>query len=255
MLLDRLPKSFITSPPMIAAGGVFVLLYGLVMIPVVSAIKNRPEPEPPPPLASRADRPGRSRSPKGAPDTDKPATGQRTRRANPGPVERSDRTREGREPKENPAPGRTTRRSRPPRLRRPGGDGDEHAEARRADPDRRAEARDLGDAPGFPGDCKFVLDAQGADDQRSPALSTSSTPTRGLTTPPGCLTEAGGDFTAQVQVVGKISPATSRSTSRSGAKPKEKDEPPKFPFTFQGAGLLLSQDTKNYLRLERRPSS
>src|SRR5437667_7715593 len=48
-LLDQLPRSFVTTPPMITVGGVFVLLYGLVLFGIVSAYRNRPEPPPPAP--------------------------------------------------------------------------------------------------------------------------------------------------------------------------------------------------------------
>jgi S1-C subfamily serine protease/regulation of enolase protein 1 (concanavalin A-like superfamily) len=59
---------------------------------------------------------------------------------------------------------------------------------------------------------------------------------------PMMLTEVEGDFIAQVRVTGNMIPGTT---------------PPKFkgkdilPGTFQGAGLLLFLDSKNYVRVER----
>jgi regulation of enolase protein 1 (concanavalin A-like superfamily) len=67
-------------------------------------------------------------------------------------------------------------------------------------------------------------------------------PEAGLRNAPIMLTreEVQGDFAAQVQVVGHIRPGV--------------DLLPGFPFTFQGAGLLLWQDENNYLRFERTAS-
>jgi regulation of enolase protein 1 (concanavalin A-like superfamily) len=59
---------------------------------------------------------------------------------------------------------------------------------------------------------------------------------------PMTLAEVEGDFVAVVKVAGNMIPGT---------------DPPKFkgrnvlPGTFQGAGLLLWQDAKNYIRIER----
>jgi regulation of enolase protein 1 (concanavalin A-like superfamily) len=59
---------------------------------------------------------------------------------------------------------------------------------------------------------------------------------------PMTLVEVEGDFVAVVKVAGNMVPGT---------------DPPKFkgrnvlPGTFQGAGLLLWQDAKNYIRIER----
>ncbi len=59
---------------------------------------------------------------------------------------------------------------------------------------------------------------------------------------PMTLAEVDGDFVAQVRVTGNMIPGT---------------DPPKFkgknvlPGTYQGAGVLLWQDTKNYILVER----
>jgi regulation of enolase protein 1 (concanavalin A-like superfamily) len=63
---------------------------------------------------------------------------------------------------------------------------------------------------------------------------------------PMTLADVEGDFITQVRVVGNRIPGT---------------EPPKFkgknvlPGTFQGAGLLLWRDAKNYIRIERTASA
>ena len=68
----------------------------------------------------------------------------------------------------------------------------------------------------------------------SPELDTHSAPMT--------LAEVNGDFIAQVRVTGTMVPGI---------------EPPKFkgkdvlPITFQGAGVILWQDAKNYIRVER----
>src|SRR4029079_19269947 len=54
---------------------------------------------------------------------------------------------------------------------------------------------------------------------------------------PRIVREVTGDFLAQVRIPDRIQP---------GSQPLEG-----FPFTFQGAGLLLWQDESNYVRLER----
>jgi hypothetical protein len=65
-------------------------------------------------------------------------------------------------------------------------------------------------------------------------------------TAPLMLTDVDGDFIAQVKVTGNMIPGTS---------------PPKFrgrdvlPNTYQGAGLLLVQDSRNYIRVERSVSA
>jgi regulation of enolase protein 1 (concanavalin A-like superfamily) len=61
------------------------------------------------------------------------------------------------------------------------------------------------------------------------------------TNAPRILREVKGDFVAQVRIPDRIQP---------GSQPLEG-----FPIAFQGAGLLLWQDEKNYVRLERAAAS
>ena len=71
---------------------------------------------------------------------------------------------------------------------------------------------------------------------------------------PQLLTEAGGNFTLFVKVVGRIQPGIVPLDLPipESEKPKEKEESGAgFPITFQGAGLLVWQDPINYIRLER----
>ena len=58
---------------------------------------------------------------------------------------------------------------------------------------------------------------------------------------PMMLADVEGDFIAQVRVTGNMIPGTTPPKSKKG----------NLPGTFQGAGLLLFLDSKNYVRVER----
>jgi hypothetical protein len=62
---------------------------------------------------------------------------------------------------------------------------------------------------------------------------------------PMTLTDVDGDFRAQVDVTGEISPGSKLPSDRLARG---------VPFTFQSAGLLLYQDKNNFMRLERAGS-
>jgi S1-C subfamily serine protease len=63
-----------------------------------------------------------------------------------------------------------------------------------------------------------------------------------LFTAPGALVQVQGEFVAVVEVTNDFDPGGQTVSLPSGRR---------FPFTFQGAGLLLWQDEKNFIRLER----
>lgn len=231
-LLDRVPTSFWVSPPMISVGGVSVLLYGMVLFAVVSARRNMPEPEPPPrpPLVFAPIR-------NTAPTKSEPTKSVRT----PGAIAAPE--------KKAAEPGKTaetaaTAATAPdpkPDSRKP-----EPAKAVAAvmpapvptvvKPPEPPKPETWGLLAGFPGDCQYRVEGPAMTIQVPGTLHILS-PDLKVKNAPRLLTEVRGDFTAQVTVPGRIMPGT---------------EPlPNFPFTFQGAGLLVWQDENNYLRFER----
>ena len=259
-LLDRLPRPFITSPPMIAGAGVFVLLYGLVMIPVVSAYKNRPDPEPPPPLAFHTTPvptppiPEPSKEPadakKAATDADK----------KDGPKPDPSKSHAADSEKDPKSKENRPKKDEPPK---PAPEAPNTTVAMRTSTPKPAALIPVAEGPkpeawgvllGFPGDCKFELEGQGLKIDIPGKLHILS-PDPKMNRAPRLLTDAGGDFTAQVQIVGKIAPGKDPlDIPIQGEPPKEKAKIPRLPFTFQGAGLLLFQDEKNFMRLERTSS-
>ena len=83
-------------------------------------------------------------------------------------------------------------------------------------------------------------DCTASTDEEGFTIETPGKPhiiTPGKANAPRALEKVTGDFVAEVHVPGEIRP---------GANPLEH-----FPFTFQGAGLLLWLDQENYIRLER----
>jgi regulation of enolase protein 1 (concanavalin A-like superfamily) len=83
-------------------------------------------------------------------------------------------------------------------------------------------------------DCKLSTDEEGFTIE-TPGKPHIITPEKANA--PRALEKVTGDFVAEVHVPGEIRP---------GANPLKQ-----FPFTFQGAGLLLWLDQENYIRLER----
>lgn len=70
-----------------------------------------------------------------------------------------------------------------------------------------------------------------------PAKTHDLNPEAGGMNAPRVLRDIEGDFIAQVKVSGKLRPAENQTVERF--------------FPYQGAGLLLWQDARNYVRLER----
>jgi S1-C subfamily serine protease/regulation of enolase protein 1 (concanavalin A-like superfamily) len=73
----------------------------------------------------------------------------------------------------------------------------------------------------------------------SPEVTKSGKP---LNNAPRTLTKVKGDFAAIVKVVGEFDPGATAPSTPQGKK---------ITFTYQGAGILLYQDPKNHIRIER----
>ncbi|GAC1463826.1 MAG: hypothetical protein NVSMB9_01730 [Isosphaeraceae bacterium] len=238
-LLDKLPTSFWISPPMVAVGGVSVLLYGMVLFAIVSARRNQPEPpsvvpretmaslaplppsEPPPTLVSSpVDKSAlKGREPrKSAPP--RPEVAVAADAAKPESVKNEPSAPTVESVKKAPTP--TPAPMPPPVVAAP--------------PPQPPRTEKWGPLAASLGDCAFLPDGTGLTVGIPGTLHILS-PELNIRNSPRLLTDVQGDFTAQVTVAGRISPGT--------------DPLPNFPFTFQGAGLLLWQDENNYLRLER----
>jgi hypothetical protein len=86
------------------------------------------------------------------------------------------------------------------------------------------------------GDCKFVRE-KGVLTIEVPGADHDLGVERGLMNSPRLLRDAEGDFTAQVKVGGAFRPTTASTTTR------------RIPFV--GAGLVLMNGDKTYVRLER----
>jgi regulation of enolase protein 1 (concanavalin A-like superfamily) len=233
-LLDRLPTSVFLSPPMIAVGGVVVLLYGMVLFGVVSARKNMPEAEEPvhetvavaPIAPATTSLPETSTSKatesKAATPSKESAPGSKSQTAAKESVAK------------NKAPKSKEKGSKKTEIAR---NTEKVKEANVPPPEPPVQRQiEWGPLAGFPFDCQFrsegpklTIVIPGGVHLLSPDLKLKNSPL--------LLTEVDGDFTAQVNVPGRILPGTIPL--------------PNFPITFQGAGLIVWQDENNYLRLER----
>ena len=92
---------------------------------------------------------------------------------------------------------------------------------------------------------KIKIDVPGKLHTLSPELTSRKNRKIALNNAPITMTEVEGDFAAQVQVTGEISPGSATPKDRQGHT---------LPFTVQSAGLILYQDKANFLRLERAGS-
>jgi regulation of enolase protein 1 (concanavalin A-like superfamily) len=257
-LLDRLPTNPLLSPPIFAVGGVFALLYGLVLFGVVNSWKNRPVPEPvfqpretivafaplppvdtnPPkektqaksdeakakekakPKADSKDKAKKPDSKNKKKSTPKKKAGEKGKTGNPNaPKDDS-----GKQPIEIARADTSKPGSKPEEPTKP------------AEPPPPPRLETWGPLVGAPWDCRFLADGTGMT-MTIPGVLHVLSPDLGLKNAPRLMAEVKGDFVAMVKVPGRILP---------GTKPFGK-----LPFTFQGAGLLLWQDENNYLRLEK----
>lgn len=225
-LFDQLPTNFLTSPAMYAVGLAVALLYGMVLFGILSARKNRKEPEvslarveaPVAPLPPVAPEPANS-------NTKKPS-GKMELTKSPEPTKTNDQSKKAVEPPNKTSAGGTTpvvKKVEPP----------PEAKVEEALVDR------WGILSGPPGETRFRIDGEELT-IAIPAKLHILSPELKSKNSPRLLTGATGDFQAQVRVNGRILP---------GTQPL-----PNLPFTFQGAGLLIWQDENNYLRLERTAS-
>ncbi len=257
-LLDRLPKPFMTSPPMIALGAVFVLLYGMVAFGVVTNLNNRPEPTV---VVSK----GQEFAPIGAPIPKPSGDAVKTpetspKNAEPSKTEKTDETPKDRpaRDKDKPAPTIVAKNDakKPDDKPKPA----DMQVARVSTPaptltPKKAEGpkqETWGLLHGVPGDCQFEANADGLALKIPGSLHVLS-PEIKLFNAPHLLTDAGGDFTAMVKAVGRISPGNVPLALPlpPGEKPKDEKQVPRFPFTFQGTGLLIWHDQGNYIQLQR----
>ena len=233
-LLDRLPPSLITSPPIWAVGGVFVLLYGIVLFAVVSDRRHKAEADA---KAAREALAAVVKTPTHAilPPVPEPTTPSKAseKKRSPKPASPVASNSAEPSPKTTPKPSRSrsTAKTRKARPSTPVA-----AEPVKPIPVRVSKLEAWGVLSGYSGDCGFqvedavfTIDIPGTLHVLSPELKVRNSPK--------LLTEARGDFTAEVKVLGRILP---------GTQPL-----PKLPFTYQGAGLLIWEDENNYLRLER----
>lgn len=256
-LLDRLPKPFLTSPPMIAVGSVFVMLYGMVALGVVTNLNNRPDPEP---LAAATP----AFAPIGPAQSKLAEDAKKTSDTAPKPSDpdkakpREEKPRDDKD--NNERSGKTSSPGGDSKKPEPRGKAPDMALAR---VDKPAPAlvpvKPEGPKPvnwgvlrGLPGDSSFRVDDAGMSVEIPGTLHILS-PDPKLNNAPQLLTDAGGNFTATVKVVGRIQPGIVPLDLPipEAEKPKEASQVPKFPITFQGAGLLVWQDPINYIRLER----
>jgi S1-C subfamily serine protease/regulation of enolase protein 1 (concanavalin A-like superfamily) len=76
----------------------------------------------------------------------------------------------------------------------------------------------------------------------APTITSKEKRSKPLHNAPRMLADVEGDFVAVVQVGGNINP---------GIDPISDPRGKRLPFCFQGAGLIVYQDNKNFLRLER----
>ncbi len=263
---------------MIAVGGVGVLLFGMVLFGAVTAWKNIPEPEPPPrperqlAYAPIGPTPSVDTS-KSSTDKSKPAPDTKSNKKEPSnPDTKKKSNDKGKSNKPKPKKSKNDKGKKDQPKAETADKSDEAA------PDTQVALNSTTPKPtltpvtspipvtwgmisGFPGDCSFQPDAEGLTISIPGTLHVLS-PDLKVKNAPHLLAEAGGDFTAQVQIVGKLQPGIEPlEVPIAGAKPKDakkdkKDKKDKknvfkFPGTFQGAGLLLWKDPNNYIRFER----
>jgi regulation of enolase protein 1 (concanavalin A-like superfamily) len=241
-LLDQLPGTFLTSPAIIAVGGVFVFLYGVVLFGAVSAYRHRPLPPapapppvayvpPPPPLVLPPEDASKSEPEKKEKAVVKGEPKKKSPRAGGSKSEAPKRKRPS--PKPTVPPKTEIARANPGAAPAPA---PAPAVPPTPPPVEAPKTAAWGDLTGATGDCQFLADGPALAIEIPGKLHVLS-PELMKKNAPRLLTEVTGDFVATVKVVGAIRP---------GTKPIGK-----LQFTFQGAGLLVWQDEDNYLRLER----
>lgn len=237
-LLDRIPTSFVSSPAMIAVGGVVSLLYGMILFAVVSASRNHAavEPDPEPvrapardALATNAPAPIIVPSKTVAPSESKADSNRPAQTPTPAPAPET-------KPKEKEKAKRPKKSGSGKSANQPATVAKAEVAAPEPAPAPAPRIQKWGELEGPLGDVKFLPDGTGLT-LEIPGSPHLLSPELELKNAPRLLKDVKGDFTALVLVPGKILPGTQSLK--------------KFPFTFQGAGLLVWQDENNYVRLER----
>jgi regulation of enolase protein 1 (concanavalin A-like superfamily) len=230
------------SPAFMAIGGVGVLLYGLVLAGVLASMPKRV----PPPVVVRPELPAT------APPFEVASTAVGPRPPAPehatvapkatGPTPPAEQKKKPDQPPKKP--------SSKPKSKKAGKGADSKAELAKASPPpppvRTAVFKpsrtidDLGDFIDPVGDCQLqrsgsslAISLPGKLHILSPALETLNAPRM--------LTDIEGDFVAEVYIPGEMKPGM-QSVNYKGVA---------VPVAYQGAGLLVWNDPRNFLRLER----
>lgn len=254
--LSKLPANMYASPAFVAAGAGVVLLYGLVLFAVVSDMRKKElarladeeqrtvaSTEPFIPLPDISSKPEERESPKEPAPTTKPkeeAPAAKTA-PSPAPAASTPTPNPALEPTTTPTPPAESSKS-PPQTPKAKEAPTAVALATNAAKPQTPETSIGGIGSWFDPD----KDSQYRSDGSGVTITIPGTPhVNSLqirkANAPRILREVKGDFLAQVRIPDRIQP---------GSQPLEG-----FPIAFQGAGLLLWQDEKNYVRLERAAAS
>jgi regulation of enolase protein 1 (concanavalin A-like superfamily) len=250
-LLDEILRhhgSFVTTPGFLAVAAAVLVGYGLVLALVLSQHRaHQPEPERAPALvAAVTPEPLGSAAVAAVPPSAAAKGAPPKAAAAPAPAPAPPLSAA---PPPAPAPAQAAPKA-PPRPERPDPPAAPPApaplvEAPKAEiPKTETPQEPLGPLKEPPGplldpskDCQLTADARGFTLSVPGAVHVLS-PELGVKNAPRALAKVEGDFQAEVTISG---------TMRPDPKPAVEG----LPFAFQGAGLLMMHDTKNYLRLER----
>ncbi|MFO0908332.1 MAG: hypothetical protein U0794_08220 [Isosphaeraceae bacterium] len=240
-LLDRIPPSFATSPPMVAIGAVVALLYGMVLMGAVTSWKKHR-------LEELAKNPPRepiavATANHAAPPV--PTTEPSGSAVRPAPKEEPKKSVTPAPPSENPAPKPESKAAEQPTTTRTAEPATKPAApvppvppTPPAPPQPKVEQWGALKVAGMSPDCSLLLDGTSLEISIPGSLHfLNPQAPAGNREPPRLLTSVDGDFVAKVRVAGRVRPGTNPL--------------PNLPFPFQGAGLVLWQDAGNFLRLER----
>jgi hypothetical protein len=266
---SHIPPNLYASPAFVAGGGVFAMLYGMVLFAVLSGqrrnveetvddpvpsaplvfVEPRPAPEPPAVSRPKAPAPTKADAPKAEPpkaSVKPPQPPQPPQSRAPEPPASPSAA-----PKNTPQPAPAPAPEKPPQPKRPAAPPKAVALNTSPTPPPEPGALPTVEGPTFPGlspwvdpgrkararqdEGAIVLDVPDGVHMLSPELQHHDAPMS--------LAEVSGDFELLVRVGGGLRP---------GATPIPKLP---VPIAFQGAGILIFQDPDNYLRFERAAMS
>ena len=227
ILLDRIPRSFVTSAAMLPIGFAIALLYGIVLYGALSTRRGQREAEAQRPRVAivetiPADPPDLAAPPASATTSSREA------------IAKEPRTASNSEASPGPAPAQTANASSKLEVA-----SKDLAPPKSAEIAAPSQLPTWGKLSGTLFDCKARHDPGGLSIEIPGTLHVLSSELH-LENSPRFLTAVQGDISLSVSIPGDISP---------GSEPL-----PNFAFTFHGAGLLLWADGNNYLRFERAES-